>query len=206
MKKGIWQDFKWLLNYMATVIMYTIIVILLLIGVVLMVYFADLTLQKNRTEWKAPIYGAYVILSGSMEPTIMTGDAIIIRRASVDNLKVGDIVTYKSYDPSRYGIMITHRIIDINNEDGTTAYVTKGDSKSNTRDPLLVKPEQVYGKVVMVIPKIGYIQVFLATKFGWIIAVVLPCVGIIIYDLIKLIKKIRKNNRKEKRKEAMPHE
>ena len=40
----------------------------------------------------------------------------------------------------------------------------------------------------MRIPKIGYIQYFLSNAYGWIIAIVIPCVGIITFDIIKLVK------------------
>ena len=63
-----------------------------------------------------------------------------------------------------------------------------------------VAGDQIYGKVIMVIPKIGYIQSFLATSYGWIIAVVIPCLGIIISDIIKLVKNIKKSSRNAKRK------
>jgi len=138
-------------------------------------------------------------MSGSMEPTIMTGDAIVNKRVDGE-LKIGDIVTYRSEDPYFYGIMITHRIIDIKTENGETVYVTKGDDNA-TRDRLPVKRNQIYGKVVMVIPKIGYLQMFLATSYGWIIAIVIPCVGVISYDVVKLVKNIKKNSRSFKRKE-----
>ena len=103
------------------------------------------------------------------------------------------------FNPYFYGIMVTHRVIDIIEENGKTLYVTKGDH-NNTADRLPVASDQIYGKVMMVIPKIGYIQSFLATSYGWIIAVVIPCLGIIIGDFIKLVKNIKKSTRNAKRK------
>ena len=84
------KDIKWLLNYMISTIMYAIIVILLLIGVVLLVYFIDFKIHDSK--FQTPLYGAYVIVSGSMEPLIKVRDAVIIKRASEDNIKVGDVV------------------------------------------------------------------------------------------------------------------
>lgn len=199
--KQFWKDIKWLFNYMANVFMYSIVVILILIGIVILVYFIDIKSRQNDSEWVPPLFGAYVIMSGSMEPTIMTRDAIITKRMESVDLKVGDIVTYKSEDPHFYGIMITHRIVGITNEDGVTKYVTKGDNNA-TNDRLAVRKDQIYGKVVMVIPKIGYIQTFLATSYGWIIAVVIPCLGIVIADIVKLIKNISNGKRMAKRKEG----
>lgn len=198
--KNLWKDIKWLFNYMANVFMYSIIVILVLIGILILLYFIDIKKRENTTEWVAPLYGAYVIVSGSMEPTISVRDAIVIKRYDDENLKIGDIVTYRSEDPYFYGIMVTHRIVDIKTENGERVYVTKGDHNA-TRDRMAVSKDQIYGKVIMVIPKIGYIQTFLATSYGWIIAVVIPCLGIIIADVMKLIKNIKNQTRSDKRKE-----
>lgn len=198
--KNLWKDIKWLFNYMANVFMYSIIVILVLIGILILLYFIDIKKRENTTEWVAPLYGAYVIVSGSMEPTISVRDAIVIKRYDDEDLKIGDIVTYRSEDPYFYGIMVTHRIVDIKTENGERVYVTKGDHNA-TRDRMAVSKDQIYGKVIMVIPKIGYIQTFLATSYGWIIAVVIPCLGIIIADVMKLIKNIKNQTRSDKRKE-----
>ena len=199
MEKSIGKDNKWLLNYMASVFMYAIIVILIIIGILLLLYFIDLKTKENKADWVAPLYGAYVIASGSMEPTIMTFDAIVTKRVDPEKLEVNDIITYRSEDPYSLGIMITHRIIAIDYENGEKRYTLKGDD-NNASDRLKVSGKQIYGKVVMVIPKIGYLQQVLATSYGWIIAVVVPSVGIIAYDLIKLVKKLTKDKRSYKRK------
>lgn len=199
MVKKVWPDIKWLFNYMMSIVMYAIIVVLILVGAILLAYFLDVTKRGNNSEWQAPLYGAYVIVSGSMEPSIHVNDAIVIKRTESTDIEVGDVVTYRSLDPSYYGIMITHRIIDIVNEDGEIKYVTKGDA-NQTRDRSLVSLDQIYGEVIMRIPKLGYLQYFLATAYGWIIAVVVPCVGIIVYDMLKLVKTIKNNSRSDKRK------
>ena len=203
--KNLWKDIKWLFNYIANVFMYSIIVVLILIGIIILLYFIDIKKRENTSEWVPPLYGAYVIVSGSMDPTIKIRDAIIIKRYDEEDLKVGDVITYRSEDPYFYGIMITHRIVDITDENGQKLYITKGDHNA-TRDRLPVKSSQIYGKVVMMIPKIGYIQTFLATSYGWIIAVVIPCLWIIVTDIIKLVKNISKQSRNKKRKERIDDE
>lgn len=186
--KNIWTDIKWLLNYMSNILMYAIIVVFVLVGGVLIAYFVDFKIKSNNIE--APLYGAYVIISGSMEPIIKVKDAVIVRRVEEKDLKVGDVVTYVSMDEAYYGILITHRIIDIKEENGQKIYVTKGDH-NETPDRSPIEFGQINGKVVMRIPKIGYIKYFLVSSYGWIIAVVIPSLGIIIYDIIKLIKNIK---------------
>ena len=192
--KNLWNDIKWLYNYTMSILMYAIIVIFIIIGIVLLAYYVDYKRRSSNLE--TPLYGAYVIVSGSMEPIIKIKDAVVIRRAEEDDIKVGDVVTYRSMDPTYYGILITHRVVEIRNTHGQKIFVTKGDSNiTEDRSPIVYG--QIYGKVVMRIPKIGYIKSFLVSSYGWIIAIVVPSLGVIIYDIMKLIKNIKSNKKNE---------
>lgn len=192
----LFQKVKWWFNFITSILMNSIIVVLVLIGIIFLVYYVDVTKNAKTGNWKPPLYGAYVIISTSMEPTIHVQDAIVIKRE--DNYKIGDVCTYLSKDPRYYGIMITHRIIGTDiNEKGEKVYILKGDANYSA-DQLAVSNSQIYGKVVMRIPKIGYIQYFLSTAYGWIIAIVVPCVGIITYDIIKLVKNSKLSKRKRR--------
>ena len=195
MNKEFLSKIKWWGNFVLTIIMNSIVVMLLLIGLLLLIYYIDVMKSMNSKEDHQPLYQAYVIISQSMEPTIHVQDAIIIKRE--DNLKVGDVCTYISKNPSYLGIMITHRIIGITTgPNGKKLYTFKGDNNFSA-DPLPVERDQIYGKVIMKVPKIGYIQYFLSNAYGWIIAVVAPCIGIIAFDGMKLvrIKRIKRKRR-----------
>ena len=110
--KEFFKDIKWLINYMTNILMYSIIVMLIGVGVLLLAYFIDI--KKRAANVETPLYGAYVIVSGSMEPIIKIKDAIITRRVdSIDDINVGDVVTYRAMDESYYGILITHRVVEI---------------------------------------------------------------------------------------------
>lgn len=192
--KKIWMDIKWLFNYMTSILMYAVIVILVLVGVLLVAYYVDSRRQAKAAQ--VPLYGAYVIVSGSMEPIIKVKDAVLIKRVdNADDIKVGDVVTYRSLDESYYGILITHRVVNIQEENGNKIYVTKGDH-NETVDRSSIDFSQIYGKVVMRIPKIGYIKYFLVSSFGWIIAIVVPSLGIIIYDILKIVKTVKNKEKK----------
>ena len=194
------KDAKWLLNYMLSIIMYAIIVILLLVGAVLLTYFIDFKIRDSKLE--TPLYGAYVIVSGSMEPLIKVRDAVIIKRADIDSIETGDVVTYKSLDPAFYGILVTHRVVNIEEKNGKKVFITKGDH-NETIDRVPVNFEQIQGKVVMRVPKIGYLKYFLVDYYGWIIAVVIPSLGIIFYDIYKLFKNVKNSKAEKKNKERV---
>ena len=192
----LFQKIKWWFNFIMTIIMNAIIVILVLIGIVFLAYYIDVMKNTKTGNWQPPLYGAYVIISPSMEPTIHVQDAIVIKRA--DDFEIGDVCTYLSKDPRFFGIMITHRVIGTNiDENGEKVYIFKGDNNYSA-DIMAVHKDQIYGKVVMRIPKIGYVQYFLSSAYGWIIAIVVPCVGIITFDIIKLIRNISMGKKKKK--------
>lgn len=165
--------------------------ILMIIIVILIAYVMVIRVfTKQNRIGDIPI-NFYTILTQSMYPKIKAGDIIITYKNSDNKYKTGDIITFVSTGKSTAGITITHRIVEIKKENGKYSYITKGDN-NNTKDLDEVKSNNVIGRVIIKIPKVGYLQQFLVTKFGWIVAILLPSLGIIIYDFIKISKKVVK--------------
>lgn len=179
-------------HFVAKVFLYAILIILIMIAVLYTLYFIDMQKNIKSGENKQPLFGAYIIISPSMVPTINVEDAIIIQRKSANELNVGDIITFVSSDPRYSGLTVTHRIVGIEKtKKNEICYRTKGDN-NNSEDLSLVSYKNVYGKVILRIPKIGYLQQILTTSYGWVLLVVIPCLGIVIYDILKLFKNIGK--------------
>ena len=89
----------------------------------------------------------YVVLSGSMEPTIKTGSLCFINKhVKYENIKEKDIIAFKSS-----GTLVTHRVDEINDY----GFVTKGDNNDN-QDGGLVTKDNFVGKNIFWIPKVGY--------------------------------------------------
>ncbi|MTV50003.1 signal peptidase I [Heliobacillus mobilis] len=108
-----------------------------------------------------PIFPS-VILSGSMEPWIKKGDIVMVEKMNGAEAKLGDPIQYR-YE----NIFINHRVIEIQEKDGKKLYRTKGDANKSA-DPDLVSPEQIKGKIVMVIPKLGWTTIVMKTFTGGI--------------------------------------
>lgn len=120
----------------------------------------------------------YVVVSGSMEPNVPVGSICLVNCQDREP-DVGDIIAYRAGDT-----IITHRVV----EETDQGYVTKGDA-NNAADPGVVKQKQIFGVCSIVIPKVGYVVMFLRTLKG----IVLTITGVICFGLIgKLIE-----NRKE---------
>lgn len=97
------------------------------------------------------------VATGSMEPAIQVGDVVIVCRADPDKLQVGDIIRYRCD-----GYTVIHRIVA--RQDGVDgqalSFTTQGDS-NNGPDTAPVSPEQVMGKVVLTVPKVGGLTLWL---------------------------------------------
>ncbi len=100
-----------------------------------------------------------VILSGSMEPAIPTGSICLISGADRRGVP-GRIVAYDLQDH-----LVVHRISS-GETDGQT-FITKGD-RNDTADPAPVAADQIRGRVVGVVPYLGYGVLFLSDKKVWI--------------------------------------
>ena len=160
------------IKFIVSVLSYALFILLLLIGATLLIYVVDIKIKESRGEVAHPKFNAYVVLTGSMVPEILVNDVVVTKRVETESLKVGDIITFISTDKRFSGIVITHRInqIFVDPVTGEYSFETKGDA-NNTADFTHAKASNVLGKVVLKIPKLGYIQYFVATKGGWIFVI-----------------------------------
>lgn len=136
------------------------------------------------------IYKAYVITTNSMEPELKKDDVVVIKKAKADNLKQGDIITFK-----QNGETITHRIVQIDDIEDGKLYITKGDN-NNVQDEQGLRFDQIEGKLVIKIPQLG--KMLASFKNGIIIVLVL-LISAIIY-LNRITAKERSNIRRAKKK------
>ena len=178
-------------KFTVSVLSYALFIWLLLIGGTLLLYVADIKIRAAKGDYSAPVFNAYVVLSGSMLPHIEIKDIVVTKKVPAEELEVNDIITFIAPDSRYGGISITHRILDKYYDEslGTYTYRTKGDA-NNVADSSLVPNDNVLGKVILKIPKLGYLQDLLSSKGGLIFVVLIPCLVILSYDIMKILKKL----------------
>jgi len=178
-------------KFTVSVLSYALFIWLLLIGGTLLLYVADIKIRAAKGDYSAPVFNAYVVLSGSMLPYIEIKDIVVTKKVPAEELEVNDIITFIAPDSRYGGISITHRILDKYYDEslGTYTYRTKGDA-NNVADSALVPNDNVLGKVILKIPKLGYLQDLLSSKGGLIFVVLIPCLVILSYDIMKILKKL----------------
>ena len=126
-------------------------------------------------------YKPMIVLSGSMSPTFEAGDMILIKNVKDPSaLQKGDITCYLIS-----GKATTHRIIQVAQKDGQTAYVTKGDF-NNVEDRLAVMPNQIQGTYTGIrIPHLGDFLMFVQTTQGILMFIGVPFILYVLYDVFK---------------------
>ena len=130
----------------------------------------------------------YVVSSGSMYPELAMYDIIVISgHVSFDDVKIGDIIVFDR--PKDHSKVIVHRVVAVVDDDPKTLR-TKGDNNQNSMvgTDYPITNEEYIGKVVHVVPQVGFITKILQPPINYIIIAVI--IGIMI------IRQISKNKKK----------
>ena len=183
---------KKFLRMLYKMVSYTFILVLMIIAGFFITYFASVKIAEKNG--KNPSFGMYTIISPSMTPSIEVYDVVLVKNISPNKLKVNDVITFYSNNAYFSDTPITHRIVEIMNINNENVYLVKGDANERVDDEK-VYASNIIGKVIFKFPKLGKLQYFLASKNGWMTAILIPSILIIIYDAYKLIKLIILKNK-----------
>ncbi len=86
------------------------------------------------------------------------GDVIVLRKASSNNLKIGDILVFQSVKPQP----IIHRVVAITPDRGNSFYQTKGDHNKESISGLggetKISKDRILGKGLVRIPYLGWVK------------------------------------------------
>ena len=143
---------------------------------------AQLALELARTAIRFPVFAAagfvlgialalalplafdarpLVVLSGSMEPTLGTGDVTVVQRIAPLDARPGDIVTFR--DPANQDRLVTHRVRDMRVRGDRVAFVTRGDA-NNVSERWAVSTNGEISRVAYRIPELGRLLVLARTN------------------------------------------
>ena len=156
-------------------ILITVVVVITIIG---LYYMAQVKIL-NKDYANIFGYTFFEVATGSMANTINIGDIVVVKVNEV--FKENDIIVYKEENS-----FITHRVIKIDGQD----LITRGDANNSEDKP--IKSDQILGKVIYIIPKIGIWRRVLASP---------EILGMIIISIILLGVVLMLTSKTEKEKE-----
>ena len=142
-------------------------------------------------------YKPFIVLSGSMEPTILTGDIVLTKETAAETIAKNDIITF-STDKNT---VVTHRVTEVVNKEGSLSFLTKGDANTGS-DASVVKPENLEGKYLGRVGGVGRFAMFLQTPIGMLLFVVTPLCLFIVYDVVGRSRRSKQKGSREAELEA----
>lgn len=142
---------------------------------------------KSFTSDEVPDIGGtlpLIVLTDSMYPVIQSGDLIICHTEEPENIQVDDVIAF--FDPAGNGsTIVTHRVVEVTEQNGEMAWRTKGDN-NNAEDRLLVTADDLVAKFEGTrLPGVGNVALFMQTTPGLIVCVVLPILLLVGYDMVR---------------------
>lgn len=135
---------------------------------------------------EVPGIGGYcplIVLTDSMLPEISSGDLIICQELDPEDVKVGDVISF--FDPAGNGTsVVTHRVLEIVQEDGQIKWLTKGDN-NNTEDKELVPAGNLVGIYRSRVAGAGNVAMFLQSTPGLIVCIGCPVLLLVLFDVLR---------------------
>lgn len=161
-------------------------IVLCVVLIPILVINVTLIIKSYTNSDEVPKIGGYcplIVLTGSMEPEIRSGDLIICKQIDSEQVKVDDVIAF--FDPaSNNNSVLTHRVVEVIENAGSLSFKTKGDA-NNAADTELVPANNLVGIYKCKISGAGNVAMFMQTPTGLVICVVVPLVLLIGYDLLR---------------------
>ena len=153
-------------------------IIIAIIAIPILLISIMIVYKANKYPDKIPdVFGIkpMIVLSGSMEAQIHTGDLVFVKIVDTNTLKENDVISFRNEEDK----VTTHRIVEITKEDGTRKFRTKGDA-NNTEDDKLVEEKDVEGIYIARVPGVGNFLMFMHEPIGLAtVLIVILAIGLI---------------------------
>lgn len=118
-----------------------------------------------------------------MEPAIPENTFILIERVSIEDVKIGDIITFYSKDPTIRGSLNTHRAVDFDVKSSDRRIITKGDANL-INDNYKVEREDLVGKHVKNLVTFGKFGRIFQNKFFIIGIILIPAIILFVMEVV----------------------
>lgn len=178
-------------------------IIFFILAIIILLIAGSIMIKANTHPDKVPDVFGYkpmIVLSGSMETSIHTGDLVFVKMVDTTTLKENDVIAFRNEEDT----VTTHRIVEIVYENGKQYFKTKGDA-NNVEDMNLVEMEDVEGIYIGRLAGVGNFLMFLQKPIGlFTVLLVILVIGLIWLYIVN--KKDEKEYRKENEKDRLEFE
>ena len=130
----------------------------------------------------------YVITGESMSGTFERGSLAIAEPVPVEDLAVGDVITYLPPSDSGLSELVTHRIVEIDDSWGAPVFQTQGDANASVDPWLFQLDDPLQARVEFTVPGLGWVFIALADRGTRMVIIGVPAaiIGVLcLRDLIR---------------------
>ncbi len=174
------------------------IISLILIASFAFAAYSVFTVIKASSKGEVPQvfgYSFMKVATGSMEPTIPTNSLIVVKKVDPSEVKVGDVICFYSSDPKIEGLPNTHRVIEVESENGKYLFTTQGDA-SEIPDEYKVEGDRIVGRFIKSFQAeklLGIMQ----SRYFFFFALVIPLCVVVFFEFLH-VKKVFAQKKEEK--------
>lgn len=120
-----------------------------------------------------------------MAPDYVIGDVLLARKGDLSEIQVGDDVVYKGTQGDFADKIVTHRVIEIENQNGTYIFHTQGIANFEKDPP--VSGEQIIGEVKYKIKSLSLVTKTINNLYSFYFIVFIPVVVLLFIEVRKAI-------------------
>jgi signal peptidase I len=148
-------------------------------------------------------YKRYVVDGHSMETAIPYASVTWETEASVSDLRVGDVITFKPPPEYNVGQLVTHRIVSIEKQSsGKPTFRTKGDNNDSADPWTIVFDASTQPRVDFHVPYVGYLYLALSRAWVRFLVIVIPALAAAVWIAVVLWRDAGKEVEREKQRIA----
>lgn len=153
-------------------------ILILLIAVMLFLYFS---FNKKGAAPEIFGYTFYHTMAVNMETDIPANTLILAKKSEIDNIIVGSVILCKIGEDT-----ILTRVVELNSDDGETAYVVKFDT-APPNDTYKIPKDNVIAKAVQQSSLMGSVLSFATSTFGIMLVIIIPSFVIIVFQTVRIV-------------------
>ena len=170
----------------------------ILTTVLVLMLIVVLVQQLSRNDLSFGGIRVFSIVSASMSPEYKIGDILISQDIPADEIQIGDDLTYKGTEGEMQGLVITHRVIEIweDETDNKIHFRTQGIA-SDFADPEITE-DNVYGKVIYKTAVFSFLGRLMDNMIIYYVAFVIIGVSVSFQIINVFIKRNDKDDKDEK--------
>ena len=162
-------------------IIFTVIKVICVILLILLILV--LVMQRvSKNEIAVGGFRIFNVATESMVPKYKVGDIIVIKAIEPSKLKVGDDITYLGEKDTFKDRVVTHQLVEIEENENGTIYHTRGIANP-VEDPT-IRADQIYGKVIYKCKIISILSKLMNNMTAFYIVIFIPLSILIAVQII----------------------